>query len=199
MLVLPKLLRRGYYEATMQPLAERKQLGFTIVELLIVIVVIAILAAISTLAYSGTQQRARDTKRVDDIAKIVKAFQLWGAETGGNFDTMSAGSGGAEAGWFDGLYTTYPSVASVLIDAGYLTDGVVDPIDRTYPAADAYSYMIASCSSLDSNRYRVVFARLESPPSESPEEQIGATCTGGSFDNYTTTYFMNYAKLVKLN
>ena len=38
--------------------------GFTIVELLIVIVVIAILAAISIVAYNGIQSRANNTKIV---------------------------------------------------------------------------------------------------------------------------------------
>ena len=56
--------------------AKQKQTGFTIVELLIVIVVIAILAAISVVAYTGIQQRARDNIRKADIEQIAKALEL---------------------------------------------------------------------------------------------------------------------------
>lgn len=56
-----------------------KKRGFTIVELLIVIVVIAILAAITIVAYNGIQQRARDTQRVSDIASILKALESYKA------------------------------------------------------------------------------------------------------------------------
>lgn len=52
----------------------RKQTAFTVVELLIVIVVIAILAAISTVAFSGMQQRGRDTVRAADVSNIVKGL-----------------------------------------------------------------------------------------------------------------------------
>lgn len=45
----------------------RHQRGFTIVELLIVIVVIAILAAISVAAYNGIQNRAHDTTVQSDV------------------------------------------------------------------------------------------------------------------------------------
>lgn len=54
--------------------AKNKQSGFTLVELLIVIVVIAILAAISIVAYNGIQERARDSRRASDIAQIKKAL-----------------------------------------------------------------------------------------------------------------------------
>lgn len=61
----------------------RSQAGFTIVELLIVIVVIAILAAISIVAYTGVQARARDSKRANDTAQIKKALLAYDAIHGG--------------------------------------------------------------------------------------------------------------------
>ena len=53
--------------------------GFTIVELLIVIVVIAILAAITMVAYNGIQARARDTQRISDITSILKSLEAYKA------------------------------------------------------------------------------------------------------------------------
>ncbi len=50
--------------------------GFTIVELLIVIVVIAILAAISVVAYTGIQDRANDATVEADIAAIRKKMEM---------------------------------------------------------------------------------------------------------------------------
>lgn len=57
--------------------------GFTIVELLIVIVVIAILAAISVVAYTGMQQRAQTAARVSEMVAWEKAFQVYRAANGG--------------------------------------------------------------------------------------------------------------------
>lgn len=56
--------------------------GFTIVELLIVIVVIAILASISVVAYNGIQQRTNDAKRISDISKMVEALELYKIDNG---------------------------------------------------------------------------------------------------------------------
>lgn len=55
----------------------RKQQGFTIVELLIVIVVIGILALLVITTFTGIQQKARNTERTTDIKAIhgqVEAF-----------------------------------------------------------------------------------------------------------------------------
>ena len=50
--------------------------GFTIVELLIVIVVIAILASISIVAYQGIQSRANDSVVENDLHNIAKTLEL---------------------------------------------------------------------------------------------------------------------------
>ncbi|AHB42363.1 hypothetical protein RAAC3_TM7C00001G0517 [Candidatus Saccharibacteria bacterium RAAC3_TM7_1] len=51
--------------------------GFTIVELLIVIVVIAILAAITIVAYNGIQGRAQDSTIKADITTLMKKLELY--------------------------------------------------------------------------------------------------------------------------
>ena len=61
---------------------QTKKPGFTIVELLIVIVVIAILAAISIVAYNGIQARARDNIRYQDAKNIMKALELYKIDNG---------------------------------------------------------------------------------------------------------------------
>lgn len=54
----------------------QKQTGFTIVELLIVIVVIGILAAITIVAYNGVQQRARVSSANSDLQLLSKAIHV---------------------------------------------------------------------------------------------------------------------------
>ena len=56
--------------------------GFTIVELLIVIVVIGILAAISIVAYNGVSSKARDSQRKSDVAALTKALELYYIDNG---------------------------------------------------------------------------------------------------------------------
>lgn len=57
-----------------------KHKGFTIVELLIVIVVVGILAAISLVAYSGVQQRARESAIMATLSSVMKKIEMYTVE-----------------------------------------------------------------------------------------------------------------------
>ena len=56
--------------------------GFTIVELLIVIVVVAILATIAIAAYTNINNRAYDSIVKNDLANLAKKFDLFKVEDG---------------------------------------------------------------------------------------------------------------------
>ena len=55
---------------------QRRQSGFTIVELLIVVVVIAILAAITIVSYNGIQKRAKETAVISNLNGVSKQIKL---------------------------------------------------------------------------------------------------------------------------
>ncbi len=69
------------YTPHQQP-TSHKQAAFTIVELLIVIVVIAILAAITALAYNGLQARAAGAALKSDLSQASKQLGLIHADEG---------------------------------------------------------------------------------------------------------------------
>jgi len=63
--------------------------GFTIVELLLVIVVIGILATISAVAYNGVLTRAENTKTINAMSAYTKLFTLYAADKG-SYPTATA-------------------------------------------------------------------------------------------------------------
>lgn len=123
--------------------------GFTVVELLIVIVVIAILAAISIVAYTGVQHRAHDARRVADMKAIVKALELYKLEHSTYPPVVHSGLG-AQAGWEASARESPGQFLHQLASGSFgLAGGVpLDPInngvqDSTYDvkAAGTYTYV----------------------------------------------------------
>jgi prepilin-type N-terminal cleavage/methylation domain-containing protein len=67
---------------------KQRQSGFTIVELLIVIVIIGILATLIIVTFSGIQQKARDTQRKTDINALQSHVEAYYAQKG-NYPTLA--------------------------------------------------------------------------------------------------------------
>ncbi len=77
---------------------KQKQSGFTIVELLIVIVIIGILATLVIVTFSGVQQKARDSERKTDINAVANVLEAFYANKGYYPDTAEINSDPATAG-----------------------------------------------------------------------------------------------------
>ena len=89
----------GYYGSVRKTVS-----GFTIVELFIVVVVIAILAAISIVAYTGIQNRANDAAIRNDLESMAKKIYLATVEAGvfppgGAAATSSSNPGSGQEGF----------------------------------------------------------------------------------------------------
>lgn len=90
--------------------------GFTIVELLIVVVIIAILAAITIVAYNGLQQRARASAASSALVQAKKKLELYNVDNG-----------------------TYPTTANLA------AAGITSPNDTTYQyTSDGTAYCLTA-------------------------------------------------------
>lgn len=67
--------------------------GFTIVELLIVIVIIGILAAITIVAYNGIQQRARVSSITSALHQASQKVTLWRVDNAGQYPSALSDTG----------------------------------------------------------------------------------------------------------
>lgn len=51
--------------------------GFTLIELIVVMAIMGVLAAIGMGSYNGVQSKARDAKRKSDLANIARALEMY--------------------------------------------------------------------------------------------------------------------------
>jgi prepilin-type N-terminal cleavage/methylation domain-containing protein len=181
--------------------------GFTIIELMVVIVVIAILASITLVAYNNAQGNARDDRRRSDLSNIADAISLYHTKYGNDLQVGSGcGSSGNGDGWFNyedgGTYLK--SDFHCLTDAGYLEPSniLVDPFNCTTTTGSSapyagpckrtgYAYMKYS-SGIGDTALTCVYARLEVGGDASQLTSGSSPCASASSSTVATTYGMNY-------
>ncbi len=183
--------------------------GFTLIELMIVIVVIAILATITAVSYSNVQARARDAARMEDINHIADALKLYGVKHGNLIGVGSGcGSSGNGYGWFNRGSSidpnppdaSYPrAIVDCLADDGIIRVDTVDPTGTySFGAANQaghYTYMKYNCVQSTAPKVAYVFIKLET---QDPEDRMdpNAICDGtnasviSAYNNYGMNYYI---------
>lgn len=154
--------------------------GFTIVELLIVIVVIAILAAISIVAYNGIQSRARDAQRSNDVTVLLKALENYRTINGVYPAATPAGSdGGWESSWQDTNFMEYLDISK-------------KPLDPTNNSTYRYRYYkyTAGYAGCDASKggYMVLVMLFEGAANKPTGKSLN--CTSYTLSDSGTQYIM---------
>ena len=168
---------------------QKNKSGFTIVELLIVIVVIAILAAVTIVAYNGVQQRARDSARYTIAKSIIKALELYKADNG-SYPPHTATTSAACATHTNGYSYSDATDATwmkPLVDGGYLKQVPLPPgndctsyISYLHPSASSYG-----CTTRTTSYYVLLVYGVEgsSTPSDASDPAGGGNwqpCAGAT-------------------
>lgn len=123
--------------------------GFTIIELLIVIVIIAILATIGVVAYGGVQENARNSKRDSDISSLHTGFEATFIQTGAYPNLAQANDTALDQ---DGNAYRATHLKGIPSDA-YTDPKAADDQMAAAPAASVYSYEVlpAGCDDVAGN------------------------------------------------
>ncbi len=182
--------------------------GFTIVELLIVIVVVAILAAISIVAFNGIQNRANDTALRNGMAQFEKALKLYAQDHGntipGSSGATKNSSGrcvGGGSGYVGASIGYACSFEEELVATGYLPSDFIFKLPyNTYfgSASDGgrRSYMLYPCGTTGSGSY-TLFTTLRAPSAED-DAAFQAAVSRGCASTMHTGYGMRLAKIIQL-
>lgn len=118
--------------------------GFTLVELLIAITIIAVLTTMGFNVYTGVQARARDSRRMDDLKKIQLALELYHNEFGYYPPTSSPDQWyNSKPGdfWLPGLTSKYlPKMPADPINKGCSGNNTNPRDDTGAPNCLTYAY-----------------------------------------------------------
>lgn len=174
--------------------------GFTIIELIVVIVVIGILAAITLMSYTGVQRRARDDHRVTDVSNIEKAMELYYSDNGSY--PVPTGSTGSiiNSGWYYSGDNSWTMLSGLMLGSQAIDVLPTDPTNTPSPSVlstGSYGYAVFvnngsnHCGAGKGQMYLIVY-RLEGMSQQLKSD--GACTTNPLGDAYAGTgasYYRN--------
>lgn len=150
-----------------------KRDGFTLVELLIVIAIIAVLTAVGVTVFSGIQKSARDSKRRADLQAIGQSLEIYKLQNGTYPPSGWLFSSSGSDPWITGLSNAY--MVSVPRDP---TNSGGPP----YNGGSTYGYYASGYGAPDGTWFMLV-AHLENGNNSDASTQC-RTPDGNTF-NYT--------------
>lgn len=86
--------------------------GFTFIEILLVVTIIAVLAAIGVVSYVSANKQSRDTRRKADLEQLRSALELYRSDNGTYVDRTVSG-GAVISTSLSSLVSTYVSALPV--------------------------------------------------------------------------------------
>lgn len=172
----------------MKTVSTKQPSGFTIVELLIVVVVIAILAAVTIVSYRNIQQRARDSVRAQDAKNIEKGLRSYLAFNGNLFSHTTSS-------WETSVDVPAGQFLSALVTSKVMDRVPVDPVNSPTKHYRYYRYP-AGYMGCDATRGAfVIFQVIDMENSGRPAPgSPGFSCPSRDWSNeadYTVGIFEN--------
>jgi len=152
--------------------------GFTIVELLIVVVVIAVLAAITIVAFNGVQARARDSQRRSDVRAITKALELYKISNG-------AYPAATPSCWESSNAASFMEYLVAGAGSAGIDSVPVDPVNNSsyYYSYCRYSAGVYNCDAARGDYVVVTIKRLETNPTGAGESSWICPLRNWNVDN----------------
>lgn len=133
--------------------------GFTIIELLIVIIIIGILALIGVVAYGNVQESARNSKRQSDVSSLHTAIEAYFVQNNNE----------------------YPSLTEIN-DSTFRSNSLKGVPDETFKDPKAANSQLASARTVNQYAYVVAPAGCDNTTTTCTGYQLIAVPEGGGAD-----------------
>lgn len=159
----------------------KKQGGFTLVELLIVISIIGVLSALLMANFIGVRQRARDSQRKSDLRQIQSALELYKSDSSSS--TYPSAVPNATCSNSRVLIADSADCNSTI----YMKRVPLDPMGTSYYysySASTDTYILASCLENSSDKGSDVFSDTTTPKSTDIDPSIKTNLVCASLTYY---------------
>lgn len=183
---------------------KQTQRGFTIVELLIVIVVIALLAAIALVAYNGIDDKAKASKVAYSLNQASKKVRLWQAENLDGPPATLADAGISNTADVSYQYSvdstaspaTFCISATTVSTSYYLSSSSNTAQPGICPGHNllvwnkSQSTMPVPSATYDTSTYRTATASMRLGPAQTGRAILGNPYTGTAGQTYTVSLWI---------